>query len=215
MTAPVTAPVTAQPVAAARYRGPVPVRRTHAERSAAMRARLLDATIECLVEHGYTGTTVARVAEQARVTRGAQVHHFASKELLVIAAVRRLNELRQDEIRELLATTATDEDFVERVLDLLWQLHQGPVFAATAEIWIAGRTTPVLAEHLAEVEEVVSVENSASRLSSPEMRDAVFTAMDAMRGLALSTWHLDATDVEARWRRLKRHLRVVFAAAAA
>ncbi|MGC1150849.1 MAG: TetR/AcrR family transcriptional regulator, partial [Mycobacterium sp.] len=40
------------------------VRRTQAERSAAMRTRLLDATIECLVSYGYAGTTTPRVAER-------------------------------------------------------------------------------------------------------------------------------------------------------
>ncbi|MDT5024109.1 MAG: hypothetical protein QOE61_535, partial [Micromonosporaceae bacterium] len=53
-------------------------RRTQEQRSAEMRVRLLDATIECLVEYGYAGTTTPRVAEKAGVTRGAQVHHFPS-----------------------------------------------------------------------------------------------------------------------------------------
>ena len=41
-----------------------------------MRERLLDATIGCLVDYGYAGTTVTRIAERAGVTRGAQVHHY-------------------------------------------------------------------------------------------------------------------------------------------
>src|ERR1700739_4698659 len=78
------------------------VRRTQAERSAAMRTRLLDATVECLVSHGYSGTTTARVAEMAGVTRGAQVHHFRSKEDLVVAAIEHLAQQRaQSAIREL------------------------------------------------------------------------------------------------------------------
>ncbi len=70
------------------------VRRTQAERSAAMRARLLDATIECLVTYGYAGTTTPRVAELAGVTRGAQIHHFRSKEDLVVAAIEHLAQQR-------------------------------------------------------------------------------------------------------------------------
>jgi len=65
-------------------------RRTQDERSSAMRERLLDATIECLVEYGYTGTTVTRIADRAGVTRGAQVHHFRTKDDLVTAAVKHL-----------------------------------------------------------------------------------------------------------------------------
>ena len=63
-------------------------RRTQGQRSAETRARLLDATIDCLVTYGYNGTTTPRVAEMAGVTRGAQVHHFGSKNDLVIAALQ-------------------------------------------------------------------------------------------------------------------------------
>ncbi|MDT5342299.1 MAG: hypothetical protein QOE52_1483, partial [Mycobacterium sp.] len=56
------------------------VRRTQAQRTAAMRTRLLDAPIECLVTSGDAGTPPPRVAELAGVTRGAQIHHFRSKE---------------------------------------------------------------------------------------------------------------------------------------
>ena len=78
------------------------VRRTQAERSAAMRTRLLDATVECLVTYGYAGTTTQRVAELAGVTRGAQVHHFRSKEDLVVAAIEHLAEQRtQAAMREI------------------------------------------------------------------------------------------------------------------
>ena len=40
--------------------------------------------------YGYNGTTTPRVAEMAGVTRGAQVHHFGSKNDLVIAALQHL-----------------------------------------------------------------------------------------------------------------------------
>lgn len=40
-------------------------RRTQAERSAAMRLRLLEATVNCLVTYGYASTTTHRVAELA------------------------------------------------------------------------------------------------------------------------------------------------------
>ena len=65
----------------------VPVRRTHAERSATTRTALLDATIECLAELGYSGTTTAEVVRRAGLSRGAQVHHFPTKALLIAAAL--------------------------------------------------------------------------------------------------------------------------------
>ena len=60
------------------------------ERRAETRAKLLDATIECLLEEGYAGTTTRRVAELAGVSQGAQTHHFPYRVDLVAAAIERL-----------------------------------------------------------------------------------------------------------------------------
>ena len=57
------------------------------ERTRVMRARLLDATVECLVERGFAGTSTTLVSERAGVSRGAQLHHFPPKNDLVVAAV--------------------------------------------------------------------------------------------------------------------------------
>ena len=57
------------------------------ERSRATQIRLLDATVDCLVEHGWAGTTTTVVAARAGVSRGAQLHHYPTKSALVIAAV--------------------------------------------------------------------------------------------------------------------------------
>ena len=53
------------------------------ERSRATQARLLEATVECLVEHGWSGTTTTVVAERAGVSRGAQLHHYPTRAALV------------------------------------------------------------------------------------------------------------------------------------
>src|SRR5436190_18849808 len=74
-----------------------PPRRTQAERRATTRTALLDATIDCLVEEGYAGTTTTRIVERAGVSRGAQVHHFPTKAELVAEAVRHLAGKRIEE----------------------------------------------------------------------------------------------------------------------
>ncbi|HWL49839.1 MAG TPA: helix-turn-helix domain-containing protein, partial [Acidimicrobiia bacterium] len=63
-----------------------------------MRRRLLEATVECLVELGWAGTTTTVVSERAGVSRGAQLHHFPSKQDLVVAAVEHLSERRRDDM---------------------------------------------------------------------------------------------------------------------
>ena len=64
------------------------------ERSAETRKRLLDATVDCLFERGYAGTTTAEIAGRAGFSKGAQLHHFPTKEKLVISALEYLFELR-------------------------------------------------------------------------------------------------------------------------
>ena len=68
------------------------------ERTRAMRARLLEATVEVLVERGFAGTTTTLVSHRAGVSRGAQLHHFPTKNDLVFAAVDHLTRVRGDEL---------------------------------------------------------------------------------------------------------------------
>jgi AcrR family transcriptional regulator len=195
------------------------VRRTQAERSAAMRTRLLDATIECLVTYGYAGITTPRVAERAGVTRGAQIHHFRSKEDLVVAAIEHLAQQRtQAAIREF-GRVETSSDPVSTVLDFLWEAHQGPMFVATVELWVAARTDDVLARHIERVEPLVNstlisaiaqlVPDHAMR---KELRNFVYTAMDALRGILLNSFvDRDSGGARRRWDRACEHLRVIAA----
>jgi AcrR family transcriptional regulator len=61
-------------------------RRTQSERSDAMRKRLIDATLRCLVEDGYAKVTVSAIVRRAGVSRGAHLHHFPSKNALILEA---------------------------------------------------------------------------------------------------------------------------------
>jgi AcrR family transcriptional regulator len=195
------------------------VRRTQAERSAAMRTRLLDATVECLVSYGYAGTTTPRVAELAGVTRGAQIHHFRSKEDLVVAAIEHLAQQRaQAAVRELGRVQASP-DPVATILDFLWEAHQGPMFTAAMELWVAARTDSVLAQHIERVEPVVnSTLISAIAQLTPDhpaqkkIRNIVYTAMDALRGILVANFvDRDPARARRRWDRACEHLRVLFA----
>ncbi|MEP7090731.1 MAG: helix-turn-helix domain-containing protein, partial [Nocardioidaceae bacterium] len=78
---------------------PLSVRVPQGERTRAMRQRLLDATVECLVEHGWSGTSTTLVSRRAGVSRGAQLHHFPTKQALVLAAVEHLSEARGRELQ--------------------------------------------------------------------------------------------------------------------
>lgn len=66
---------------------PEKIKRTQEERSSETQRRILDAAFEVLREKGYHNFTTYDVAARAGVSRGAQLHHFPSKNDLIAAAM--------------------------------------------------------------------------------------------------------------------------------
>lgn len=156
--------------------------RTQAERTAAMRTRLLEAAVDSLVELGYAGTTTQGIARRAGVSRGAQLHHFPTKESLVVAAVEYLVDKRMAEI--LAAEVDTD-----RGIDVLADAFSGPLFYAALELWVAARTDSALFEAMVPLERKVT---EALRQGSAEVfgdrydADTIEIGIELVRGLAVS-----------------------------
>lgn len=124
-----------------------------AVRSERTRARLLDATIECLAELGYSRTTTTEVCRRAGVSRGAQLHHFPAKAELVAAAVEHTFETRMAEFRRALAEAPPDSDPIQLAIDLVWMMFQGVACDAWVELAVAARTDAELQPHAHAVSE--------------------------------------------------------------
>jgi AcrR family transcriptional regulator len=127
-------------------------RRSQAERSATTREALLDATIASLVEDGYAGTTTARVAERAGVSRGAHLHHFQTRQALVAAAIEQLTLRRTEELVAAAEDLPPGPEGIAAGLDFIWSNYTGPLFQAALELWVHARTDADLREHLVPVE---------------------------------------------------------------
>ncbi|MGI5165922.1 TetR/AcrR family transcriptional regulator [Spirillospora sp. CA-253888] len=198
---------------------PTRPRRTQEERTAATRRALLDATVECLVEHGYHGTTTTRVVERAGVSRGAQVHHFPTKNDLVLAAVEHLARKRADRfVRRDLDRLRASADPIGDALDILWESHQGPLFEASMELWVAARTDPELREHVARLERVVTAGILdlgevflGDRISDADFRGDLYVMLETVRGLRLLMFIHPTTPERTRdrWQRSKDRLRLI------
>lgn len=63
------------------------VRRTHAERTAETRSRVIEAVFACIAEVGFARTTATEITRRAGVTWGAVQHHFGGKDGLLVAVV--------------------------------------------------------------------------------------------------------------------------------
>ena len=180
------------------------------ERTRAMRRRLLEATLRCLVEHGWSGTSTTLVSERAGVSRGAQLHHFPTKADLVVAAVEHIATLRRDELAEAAAALPRGKRRTREVLELLGEHFTADVFAAALELWVAARTDPAL---LAAVEPLerqtgrethrLTVEMLDVDESKPGARELVQATLDLIRGLGLANTISDdsgrRTQILDRW----------------
>ena len=123
-----------------------PLRRTQAERSEAMRVRLIEATLKCLETDGYAGTTVTRIVETAEVSRGAPVHHFPSKAALIAAAAEHLMRRIYVQLGEAVSKLDASDDRLSDLILVSWK----EVFGAAdnivlLELLVASRRDPELA----------------------------------------------------------------------
>jgi AcrR family transcriptional regulator len=193
-------------------------RRTHAERSAETRGRVLDATLDCLFEKGCAGTSTLAVQERAGVSRGALTYHFASRSELLIAAVEHLAHARLEQLRKDAALLPNGEDRVERAIELAWDTFTGPLWFAAADLWNAARTDPSLRRALAPRERAFGQELREAYIevfgpdiaSRPEFDDVFDLTLNIMRGLALTnilrTRGSRDRELVDRWKRIANTL---------
>lgn len=190
------------------------------ERTATSRARILDAAVACLVESGYTGATTLRIQARAGVSRGRLLHHFPSRDELLVAASKHLatermgdTSVRLDDLDGL-----TGADRLDRTIELLWESFSGPHFWASVELWTAARTNEGLRAVLLPQEREIGavVRRNLATLFGPELvrhprypevRELLFTSM---RGIGL-TYTLEHRDPRTEphldlWKALARTL---------
>ncbi|MDQ3156842.1 MAG: TetR/AcrR family transcriptional regulator [Actinomycetota bacterium] len=164
-----------------------------------MRQRLMEATIDCLSELGWAGTTTTEVSQRAGVSRGAQLHHFPSKQDLVVAALEHLTERRRDELAHTVENLPT-EGRTREVLDILGAQFTGPVYFAALELWVAARTDAELLKAVGPLERRVGRETHKYAVellgvdeSLGDNRQLVQATLDLLRGLGLAASLSDDT----------------------
>ncbi|MBB3051385.1 AcrR family transcriptional regulator [Prauserella isguenensis] len=171
--------------------------RSREERSAGSRELILDAAVDCLVDSGYAGASTLAIQARAGVSRGRLLHHFPSRDGLLVAAVQHLagRRLRETEIRvsDALSGHPDGPERVDRCIELLWATFHEQHFWAAVELWTAARTNEALANALRPAERQLreSIRAVTDRIWSSsvrdhprydELRELLFTSM---RGAAL------------------------------
>ena len=162
-----------------------------AERRRITRGRLLDATIDSLIEDGYSRTTTVAVGERTGLSRGTQLHHFPSKADLLVAAIEHLADERSKEFEIALeARLQQGEDPIDAMVEHLWEMFSDPIYWAVIELMVAARTDPELLEKLEAFERSLGgrIYSAFKRLTGRQGREAkgsLEMTLYFMRGLAM------------------------------
>lgn len=179
-----------------------------------MRARLLDATIECLAESGYGRMSTNDVVRRARVSRGALAHHFPTKADLVTAAAERLIERRGAEFRERLSAVEPDRRTPDEALTVLWSFYDDPTALALIELTVASRAHPELKVVLNRTEDQISaitaemvLEYFPNLASLPFIEEALRLVHSLYAGLTLAA--MAGEDAAEHARQVREFLNVM------
>ncbi|MAI80151.1 MAG: hypothetical protein CL917_14480 [Deltaproteobacteria bacterium] len=109
-------------------------RRSHAERTAETRRKIIDAVVDSISDVGFQNTTAAEIVRRAGVTWGAAQHHFGDKDGILIAVLedsfghfaRRLDDINQK--------GTSLEKRIDLFIDRAWEHFGGAEYRSTFEI---------------------------------------------------------------------------------
>jgi len=182
-------------------------RMTRAEQRVATRSAILDAAGECLVDDGYAGLTTRRIAERADVAQSTLMHHFPTREALLVEAVQHLAlRLTDTALDDVDLRTASPEELLDRV----WGVFTSPESLAAAQLWFAASTDSELAAALHDLEERLSdlVLAAASAVlgdlvDHPDFPALTLTGLALIRGLVMSIPISGRDVVDERWEAIR------------
>lgn len=114
-------------------------------KSAKMRETILEATLDCLARYGYANTTNNLICELAKVSRGAMLHHYPTRQDLMIAVIEYAFYKHMTAFSRAVSQL-TEEDRIKRnsAVAIDWELCQSREFQAYLELRVAARTNKEL-----------------------------------------------------------------------
>ena len=184
---------------------------TRAEQRVATRSAILEAAIASLVEDGYAGMTTRRIAERATVAQSTLMHHFPTRETLLVEAVSHLAlRLADTALEDVDLSAARDPDRREELLDHVWRVFTTHEALAASQLWFAAWTEPELAAALRALEERLTGGALAAAstvlgelVDHPEFPALMETGLSVIRGLVMTIPVSGRAAVDERWEAIR------------
>ena len=169
--------------------------RRQEERSAETKAKLISATIACIMRVGWHNTSLGMIVTEAGLTRGAQVHHFPHKSQLYAATMTFVIESFIARMRDEVSRLSDPAEKLQTLLDTIWRIiFDDPFMVCWMELVTAARTDEELRRTLEPIDSKmmytvrsivreIAVEND--HVDPDLTTDTVNLLSDAMRGMAM------------------------------
>ena len=168
-------------------------RRTQAERTEETRRRILDASVDLLATKGYAGFRTAEVADIAGVSRGAQTHHFPSKDELIVAVVEHVFAKASEQGRKRAGRVKSADEAIEGLIADSQEFFFSELFLIAMDLAIQGRMKNGADNPLGKISAASRLPVEASWLAalieagvpSAVAEDLLWLTLSIVRGLAV------------------------------
>jgi AcrR family transcriptional regulator len=178
-------------------------KRTQEEKSREMKTRLIEATLTCLQERGYHGTSISQILNRAGVSRGAWRHHYNNKKELVAAAAEYFLQGPIATAREMAPTFKKSDNLLIEVVDYIWKnFYQGSYRDIWLEFNVACRTddelrmrlNPVFKHFFDSLDEIWREHFYTVDDSSGTIETLMNLTLYSMRGMAIQSIVIDEPE---------------------
>lgn len=118
---------------------PTTARTLRTDQKDATREHILGAATRLLAAHGYAALRVAAVAKEAGVSLGGQLHHFPSKDSLVVAVLERLCARALDLAVQEASRMKMEDDPFRSIASSAQRFFAAPEFLVYLDIFLSVR----------------------------------------------------------------------------
>ncbi len=142
-------------------------------KSAQTRIAILEAAVDCLQRYGYAATTTQLISQTADISRGAMLHHYATKLELIAAVIDYTLYKRMELFLARIRTLSESERVLDHAgIELYWESLLTREFTAFLELSNASRSDPELRDiFLPKAQRYDRVERSAVLQAFPEWQE--------------------------------------------
>lgn len=178
--------------------------RTQQQRREETIARLLDASIETIIEVGYARASAAVIAKRAQVSDGAIFRHFPTMSDFMAATAREVMRRQLELVTKRVAQIPADQPALQAAVKIQWDVTVNDTNTVMFELMVAARTDEKLRATLQEVlaEYATNIYDTAKAFPGadgyPEDAFATFLAIvtNAFNGAAIVREVLPQPDAE-------------------